>query len=294
MTLIAPVVFADDTFALKGGTAINLFYRNMPRLSVDLDLVFCDHACPRGVALNRISQALKDATSRLSGMGFQTRAVTTSVGETKLLVRRGLIEVKVEVNIVMRGTVYPVRVARMVEAARSALLADMEIPLLAMEDVYGGKLVAALDRQHPRDLFDVLQLFAFDGLTSGVIRAFVVYLASSNRPLHEVLSPSLNDLQREYQNNFQGMTVDEVTIQALMSARQRLISELPAAVGAAERHFLRTLVRLEPDWDALEIPHIRDLPAIQWKLQNLIKLNKTNKRKYQFQVDALDSLLQAA
>ncbi len=40
LTQVAPFVFAQGVFALKGGTAINLFIRDMPRLSVDLDLVF--------------------------------------------------------------------------------------------------------------------------------------------------------------------------------------------------------------------------------------------------------------
>lgn len=51
LTQVAPLVFVDDTFALKGGTAINLFIRDMPRLSVDLDLVFADHVLPRDQAL---------------------------------------------------------------------------------------------------------------------------------------------------------------------------------------------------------------------------------------------------
>ena len=50
---VVPLVFVDDTFALKGGTAINLFVRDMPRLSVDLDLVFPDHTLPRDEALRR-------------------------------------------------------------------------------------------------------------------------------------------------------------------------------------------------------------------------------------------------
>jgi hypothetical protein len=52
LTRVAPLVLVDDTFALKGGTAINLFVRDMPRLSVDLDLVFPDYTVPRAEALN--------------------------------------------------------------------------------------------------------------------------------------------------------------------------------------------------------------------------------------------------
>ena len=56
LTQIAPLIFADNVFALKGGTAINLFVRDMPRLSVDLDLVFVDHRTARGAAVARINE----------------------------------------------------------------------------------------------------------------------------------------------------------------------------------------------------------------------------------------------
>ena len=102
----------------------------------------------------------------------------------------------------MRGTVHPVRTASLTPNARETLQADLEIPVVSLEDVYGGKLVAAMDRQHPRDLFDVMQLFAHEGITAGIRRAFVVYLASHNRPIHEVLFPSLRDIRQEFEHNF--------------------------------------------------------------------------------------------
>ena len=195
---VAPLVFEDGVFALKGGTAINLFMRDMPRLSVDLDLVFADHRVPREQALQRIGEALRKAAARLNARGFQTRTQgAADATETKLLVRRGPIEVKVEVNFVMRGTVNPVRMAALVPRAREVLLAELEIPVASLEDVYGGKLVAAMDRQHPRDLFDVMQLFAHEGITPGIRQAFVVYLASHNRPVHEVLFPSQRDITQD-------------------------------------------------------------------------------------------------
>jgi len=195
LTQVAPLVFVDDTFALKGGTAINLFVRDMPRLSVDLDLVFPDHTLPSDEALARINEAVRQAAERLKKRGFQTHAPAAAAGETKLLVRRGSIQVKVEVNFVMRGTVQPVRRASLTPTARDVLMADLDIPVVSLEDVYGGKLVAALDRQYPRDLFDVMQLVAHEGITPGIRRAFVVYLSSSNRPIHEVLFTPLRDIQ---------------------------------------------------------------------------------------------------
>lgn len=226
LTQVAPLVCVDDTFALKGGTAINLFVRDMPRLSVDLDLVFPDHTLPRDEALARINQAIRQAAERLNKRGFQTHAPTAAAGETKLLVRQGSVQVKIEVNVVMRGTVQPVRQASLTPAARRALMADLEIPVVSLEDVYGGKLVAALDRQHPRDLFDVMQLLSHAGITPGIRRAFVVYLASSNRPLHEVLFPPLRDIRHDYAHNFQGMTAEPVPLEALLATRERLVQDI--------------------------------------------------------------------
>ncbi|MCH2222721.1 MAG: nucleotidyl transferase AbiEii/AbiGii toxin family protein, partial [Dechloromonas sp.] len=162
-------VFTDGTIALKGGTAINLFVRDMPRLSVDLDLVFPDHRLPRDEALAHINEAIRQSANHLKTQGFQTHTLAAAdAGETKLLVRRAGIEVKVEVNFVMRGTVHPVRTAALTPTARDTLLADLDIPVVSLEDVYGGKFVAAMDRQHPRDLFDVMQLFAHEGTAAAI------------------------------------------------------------------------------------------------------------------------------
>jgi predicted nucleotidyltransferase component of viral defense system len=288
LTQIAPFVFADGTFALKGGTAINLFIRDMPRLSVDLDLVFPDHSLPRDAALARINDAIRQSAERLNARGFQTHALATAdVGETKLLVRRGKIEVKVEVNFVMRGTVQPVRTAALTPAARDTLLAELEIPVVSLEDVYGGKLVAAMDRQHPRDLFDVMQLFAHEGITPGIRRAFVVYLASHNRPVHEVLFPAMRDISQEYERNFKGMTTEPVELDALLAARERMVQELQSSLDADERRFLLSLVNGQPEWPLLGIAHAEQLPGIRWKLQNLAQLKRKNPAKFAEQADLL-------
>ena len=272
LTQVAPLVFVDDRLALKGGTAINLFIRDMPRLSVDLDLVFTDHAVGREDALARINAAVGEGARRLRAQGLEVLVPAAgSDGETRLLVRRVGTEVKVEINTVIRGTVHPVRQAALTKLARETLLAEIEIPVLALEDVYGGKLVAALDRQHPRDLFDVMQLFAHEGITAAIRRAFVVYLVSHNRPVHEVLYPELRDIRVDYEQNFVGMTTEPIELAALIEARDRMIRELQAGLDADERRFLLSLVRAEPDWQSLGIAHASDLPAIRWKLQNLTR-----------------------
>ena len=288
LTQVAPLVFTDDAFALKGGTAINLFIRDMPRLSVDLDLVFTDYNLQRDEALARIHEAIQRSAERLKDRGFQTRTFSIPNGsETKLLVRRAGIEVKAEVNFVMRGTVYPVRTLAMTPKARDTLLADVEIPVVSLEDVYGGKLVAAMDRQHPRDLFDVMQLFAHEGITPGIRRAFVVYLASHNRPVHEVLFPALRDVGQEYKRNFKGMTTEPVELAALLAARERMVHELQSSLDAEERRFLLSLVEGRPEWPLLGIAHAKYLPGILWKLRNLALLERNNSAKFSQQAGAL-------
>lgn len=292
LTEVAPIIFEGSAFALKGGTAINLFLREMPRLSIDLDLVFVDYRLPRTEALVAINEGLRVARERLVKRGFSVNPVTTAdTGETKLLVRRDNLGVKIEVNTVIRGTVNPTGSMALTEAARDALMADLELPLLSPEDIYGGKLVAAMDRQHPRDLFDVMQLFQHDGITPAIRRCFVVYLASHNRTIHEVLFPTPKDIRLDFEGSFVGMTTEPVAIEALFDTRERLFRELPAALDANEREFLRTLVRAKPHWPLLDIPHLEELPAIRWRLQNLQQLERADPTRFRALADALDDRL---
>ena len=293
LTEIAPVVFESGIFALKGGTAINLFLRDMPRLSVDLDLVFTDHRTPRAQALTAINEALRAGRDRLVKSGLKVHVVAAAeMGETKLLVQRDDLAVKVEVNTVIRGVVRPTQIVALTAAASDALMADLELPLLSLEDIYGGKLVAAMDRQHPRDLFDVMELFAHGGITPAIRRAFVVYLASHNRTIHEVLFPTPKDIELAYEGSFVGMTTAPVTLEALLDTRRRLFRELPAALDVDEREFLRSLVRAQPEWSLLGIPHIAELPAIRWRLQNLEQLSRSQPGRFRALADALDERFQ--
>ncbi len=203
---VAPLVFVDDTFALKGGTAINLFVRDMPRLSVDLDLVFPDHALPRERRWQAFKKAMREAAQRLTRRGFAVHIPEADVGETKLLVRRDRIEVKVEANFVMRGTVLQLGALRLRPFTRSAAGRCGNPGGFAAGRHVRRQAHAALDRQHPRDLFDVMQLYGNEGITPGIRRTFVVYLCCGKRPIHELLFPQLRDIRRDYTNNFRGMT----------------------------------------------------------------------------------------
>jgi hypothetical protein len=197
--------------------------------------------------------------------------------------------VKIEVNTVIRGTIHPTRIASLTPAASEALMADLELRLLSHEEIYGGKLVAAMDRQHPRDLFDVMELFEHGGITPEIRRSFVVYLASHNRPLHEVLFPKPKDIRLAYGGSFAGMTREAVSLDALLETREKLFRELPASLDANERDFLRTLARARPDWSLLKIPHLEELPAIRWRVQNLETLARSDPKKLHALADALSA-----
>jgi len=62
---------------------------------------------------------------------------------------------------------------------------------------------------------------------------------------------------------------------------------LPAALAANQRKFLVGLVTGEPDWQLMKCPHLSQLPAIRWKLQNLAKLKKSNLGKFTQQAEEL-------
>ena len=164
--------------------------------------------------------------------------------------------------------------------------------MVSVEDVYGGKLVAALDRQHPRDLFDVMQLYEHDGITPAIRRAFVIYLASHDRPVHEVVAPKLRDISLDYEGAFKGMTANPVELGQLLAVRDRLINDIQKGLDANERRFLLSLVNAKPEWDLLGVPHAHELPALRWKMSNLEQLRDKNPKKFSRQTDALAALLQ--
>jgi hypothetical protein len=280
---IAPVVFESPNFAIKGGSALNLFLHDLPRLSVDIDVVFTDHTLDRATALQAISSELRVISEKLEAMGYEVLLHRNSANnESKLKVLSPLAEVKVEVNEVFRGTLLPLQQRSLSPATEEEFAQAVTLPLLATAELYGSKLVAAMDRQHPRDLFDVHVLYNDMGLTPEIVDCFVVYLASHNRPVHEVLKPRLHPLEATFANQFDGMTRAEISLDTLEQTREGLVQDLPRALTDQHRTFLLSLVKNQPRWECMPFAHLKELPAIRWKLQNLAKL-KGAKRAEQLQ-----------
>jgi hypothetical protein len=291
---VAPAVFANPVFAMKGGTALNLFVQDMPRLSVDIDVVFTRHDVPRDAALKAIGDEIAGVRERVRRMGYDAAAPKTADGhEAKLFIRAGEVEVKVEVNHVFRGTVLPPVPRKLMPAAQQRFSASVELPILSPAELYGSKLVAALDRQHPRDLFDVkLMLDSGHSWDEKTLDCFVVYLAGHNRPMHEVLFPNRKPLTAVFENEFEGMAFVPAGLQALEAVRERIVLELPRALLPRQRDFLLSMARAAPEWTLLPYPHLEQLPALQWKLLNLRKLRKTGQR-FMVQHDELATRLAA-
>jgi len=269
-----PHVAAEPCFALKGGTAINLFVRDLPRLSVDIDLAYLPLAdretslADIGAALERIRQRLRAALP-----GAQVQATPPAGGRhlDKMVVRHDGAQIKIEVTPVLRGTVFAAEQRDVVPAVEEAFgYARMQV--VSFADLFAGKLVAALDRQHPRDLFDVKLLLASEGLTRPLIQAFLVYLASHGRPMSELLQPTRKNLAPDFVRDFAGMTREPVTVEALVAVRERLIGEIGQALTDDDRTFLLSIKRLAPQWDLLRIPGVENLPAVRWKLENLARM----------------------
>jgi predicted nucleotidyltransferase component of viral defense system len=270
-----PFVAEEACFALKGGTAINLFVRNMPRLSVDIDLTYLPVA-DRKTSLAEIDAAMLRIAERIR-KGIPGARVTSSklkeAGITaKHFVELDGVQIKIEVTPVLRGCVYHPE-TRSVSEAVEAAFGFAEIQVVSFADLYAGKLVAALDRQHPRDLFDVRDLLANEGIDDALRRAFVVYILSHNRPMAEVLAPTRQDITQEFERGFEGMTEIPVKLDDLLQVREDLIAELVGKMPGEHRRFLASFKRGKPEWELLGIPHVERLPAVQWKTQNLAAMD---------------------
>ena len=283
-----PDVFSAGCFAMKGGTALNLFVQDMPRLSVDIDVVYVVHEKGRDEALAEIGAELVALQQRLRSRGIDAEVSPGKTGdETKLFVRRGRQQVKIEINHVFRGTLRPTEQRPLSKAARDLFTTSLTVPTLAVPELYGSKLVAAMDRQHPRDWFDVHGMYRSGGLRPEIVECFVCYLAGHNRPVHEVLFSRDIDLTPAYESEFVGMAREPVALPELQAIRQRLRRDLTAALTEAQKRFLLGLVSGVPPWELMACRHLVKLPAVQWKLQNLARLQQSNPAKFRMQADEL-------
>ncbi len=288
-----PHVAKESCFALKGGTAINLFVQDFPRLSVDIDLAYKTYA-DRDTDLAAINDALMRITESLNGRaGITAIRQENKADEKRIIVNTADAKIKIEVSPVWRGLLLPPTEMPVCEQV------EMEYGFTTMNvvsqaDLYGGKICAALDRQHPRDLFDVLNMLEKPGLTREIFDGFLCYLAGHPRPIAELLSPNLDTprIATLYAQEFSGMTQQETSLKSLLSVTTLLPQALQSHLTNRDRQFLLSYKQNTPDWSLYRYPEIQHLPAIRWKLRNLAVLKEKNPAKYATAVSKLEGVLE--
>lgn len=287
---LLPYIAVQKCFALKGGTAINLFVRDLPRLSVDIDLVYLPRT-NRAKALEEIRENLEEICIHVGSNIRSSKVVRTFRQNPNSLrivvVHEAGFRVKVELSPVLRGVVHPIETMQVSPTVEEEYgYAEMQV--VSFADLYAGKICAALDRQHPRDLFDVSWLLATEGISEEIRRTFIVYLVSHNRPISELLQPNLKDLSQLYLSEFADMSKKNVSLESLNETRLKLIETIRKNLSSNEKDFLVSFKKGEPEWQLLGLDGVSDLPAILWKQQNLAKMPR---RKHKIALQKLEEIL---
>ena len=283
---VLPIVAREEVFALHGGTAINLFVRNMPRLSVDIDLTYLPlDSGNRDAALEGIFDALERIKANLESQGL---SVVHQGDKYKLQVSSPKAQIKVEVNSTGRGTLAEPQKMTLCERAQTDFDVFVAMNVVPFGQLFGGKICAALDRQHPRDLFDVKYLLDNEGFTEEVKQGFMLGLISSGRPLHEIIRPNFSDQRATMVNHFEGMSADPFSYEDFEAYREKLVDIIHSNLTERDKEFLLSFKKLTPNW---EIHDFERFPSVQWKLKNLRDLKVQNPSKLQDLHDELERKL---
>ena len=279
---ILPLIYKEEVFALRGGTAINFFVRDLPRLSVDIDLTYLP-VNERPFALDEIRHVLLKISEgikrRISGTEVIPKKILGTEVVRGLIVDRAGVTVKIEPNLVLRGTVYPSEIKKLTKKAQDLFELSLQCRILSSYDLYAGKICAALDRQHPRDFFDVHLLLKSEGFKPEIRKAFIVYLISHPRPMVEILNPQKIDISGIFEKEFKGMIAQSITLEELETTRDKLVAIIREELTPKERQFIVSMKQGQPLWNLLEFEGIEDLPAVKWKLLNILNMDPTKHKK---------------
>lgn len=280
---LIPIVMDEEVFAIHGGSAINLFLKDLPRFSIDIDLTYIPLA-DRQTSLNDINMHLK-AIAEKAQKAFKGMHIVPNFGTCKLLCEYRGKQVKIEVNQTKRGIVGgKVQIIPLSEKAQNMFSLFCEANVVPLTQLYGGKIAAALSRQHPRDLFDVKYM---DIPLSQCREGFIFCLLGSDRPIHESFAPRLIDQREAMENQFTGMTDIPFTYEEFEETRTKLINDVKSLMTEADKKFLVSFESGQPEWEGYEFEYFKDYPSVQWKLLNLKKLAKQNLQKLQDEAEQL-------
>lgn len=278
---ILPVIYRNEDFAIHGGTAINLFVKDLPRYSVDIDLTY--------IPLGQRDKSLEEIDEKLATINYQIQrsvpGIHIRVVPNKLLCTIGRSNVKIEVNVIKRGIIGPTIEMPLCNKAQEEFGMFCKGRIVPLEQLYGGKIAAALNRQHPRDLFDY-NYMEKDNI-DWVKRGFIFALLGSDKPFLESLSPNIIDQQDALENQFRGMTDISFTYENYKNAREQLITSINSILSDEDKSFLVSFEDANPHWDKSVYSDFRHFPSVQWKLLNINNLKTLNPAKHLHKVNRL-------
>jgi len=280
---ILPFVTDEDCFAIHGGTAINLFVKNLYRLSVDIDVTYIPVE-DRNTSLKRINEALVRIADRVKRR-FRDVRVIPRLDISKITCESRGCQVKIEVNQTKRGLVCGGAVLRpLCEKAQSMFGMEVDARIVSIPQLYGGKISAALSRQHPRDLFDVKQM---DIPLTVVKEGLIFCLLGSDRPIHESFAPNLIDQHDAMERQFSGMSEIPFTYNDFEATREKLVNDVNSVMTEEDKRFLISFEELTADWGNIPYSSFKGYPSVRWKMQNLQKLKASNPKKLKAEADKL-------
>jgi len=273
---IMPSVFRIKDFAVHGGTAINLFYKNMPRYSVDIDLTYIP-ITDRRTSIDVINAHL----TQLKQMIERTVPGIKVVHKPDVLKLQCSYEgamVKIEVNGTKRGIIGATGDHMLCARAQNEFQMGCKARIVSFSQLYGGKITAALSRQHPRDLFDCkyMEIDNFKDVKDG----FMLCLLGSDKPIIESLRPNSIDQTEALEKQFAGMSDVPFSYADYEDARINLVKMVNDNLDSADKDFLLSFEVGNPIWNLCCAGDLSAYPSVRWKQQNIIKLKEINPQKH--------------
>lgn len=179
LELIMAESFLQEKLVLKGGTALNLFYFSLPRLSIDIDLNYIG-SVDRKIMLKEREKIESLLTAMCQRAGFIVKRVPTEHAGGKMLLQYNsafnqTAKLQIDLNYMLRMPLWPCT------NRDSCLVSNYQaknIPTLDIHELAAGKLAALFSRHASRDLFDTYQLFTsqINNLDKQKLRfAFLIY-----------------------------------------------------------------------------------------------------------------------
>lgn len=206
----------------------------------------------------------------------------------KLLVSHNDAMIKIEVSQIVRGILGAVTEKILCKKAQEKFDTFSSINIVPNGQLYGGKVCAAMDRQHPRDIFDVKQLLQNQGFTKEIKEGFLFRLLSADRSIQDVLFPNLQDQRLAMTNQFAGMSEEQFSYEEYEYVRETMVNTVQASITEEDKLCILGFKNCTPDWS---IYNFEAYPSIKWKLQNLEIIKTTNPLKHEALYDSLKKKL---